>query len=132
MTDHDSGHRDLLEGSKQLFDASVDGIDAATAARLRAARLRALEPAGRASWAVPLRLWFPAAAAAAVLAVWLVPGQEYGTPVPERGFATVAATDLEILLAEEELEMLAEFEFYEWLDVEDGAAAGDEASDGIG
>ena len=132
MTNHDSEHRDLLADSKRLFDASVDGIDAATAGRLRAARRCALEPAGRSSWVAPLRLWLPTAAAAALLAVWLVPGQEYGTPTPERDFATVAATDLEILLAEEELEMLAEFEFYEWLDVEDGAAAGDEASDGIG
>jgi hypothetical protein len=122
----------LLEDAKRLFDASVEGIDAGTAGRLRAARQRATREAAPWAWAASPRLWLPAAAAAGLLAVLVLPGLQQAPPDNERGFGTVAATDLEILLGEEELEMLAELEFYEWLDLQDGGAGEDEIADGVG
>ena len=47
-------------------------------------------------------------------------------------FESMAAADLEILLGEEELEMLAELEFYEWLDLEAPEESGSEGVDGVG
>ena len=44
----------------------------------------------------------------------------------------MAAADLEILLGEEELEMLAELEFYEWLELEAPEESGNEGIDGVG
>jgi len=122
----------LLEDSKRLFDASVEGIDAATVGRLRAARQRAAAAAAAPrAWASSPRVWLPAAAAAGLLAVLVLPGLLQHEPAGQRGFGPVAATDLEILLGEEELEMLADFEFYEWLDLEDSGAE-DEIADGVG
>ena len=120
----------LLEGSKALFDSSVDTIDGATRARLRAARERALEElAPRARFGGP-RMWIPAVAAAALVALVTVPLLERsGT---DADFESLAATDLEILLGEEELEMLAELEFYEWLELEAQDESGSEGIDGVG
>lgn len=124
--------RDLLKNSKRLFDASVESVDAVTAGRLRAARQRAArEPAPRV-WALSPQVWLPAAVAAGVLAVLVLPGLERTELGGERSFGTVAATDLEILLGEEELEMLADFEFYEWLDFQAGGTFENEIADGIG
>lgn len=122
----------LLEDSKRLFDASVASVDAVTAGRLRAARQRATQEAAPRAWALRPRVWLPAAVAAGLMAVLVMPGLQPTAPEGERGFGTVAATDLEILLGEEELEMLAELEFYEWLDLQDGGAAENEIADGVG
>ena len=123
---------DFLEGSKALFDSSVDRIDGATRARLRAARERALEElAPRARFGGP-RLWIPAAAAAALVALVTLPLLEQSGTDADTGFETMAAADLEILLGEEELEMLAELEFYEWLELEAPDESGSEGVDGVG
>ncbi|NIW24028.1 MAG: hypothetical protein GWN29_05330 [Gammaproteobacteria bacterium] len=123
---------ELLERSKALFDGSVDGIDGATRGRLRSARERALEElAPRARFGGP-RLWIPAVAAAALVALVTLPLMERGGAGPDTGFETMAAADLEILLGEEELEMLAELEFYEWLELEAPAESGSEVVDGVG
>ncbi len=123
---------ELLEGSKALFDSSVDSLDAATRTRLRAARERALEElAPRARFGGP-RLWIPAVAAAGLVALVTLPVLERGGTVADTGFDTMAAADLEILLGEEELEMLAELEFYEWLDLEAQDESGSEGTDGVG
>lgn len=127
-----SAERDWLEASKTLFDDSVDNMDAATRSRLRVARERALEelrPRRRLGGA---RLWIPAAAAAALVALVTLPLTERGGTGAETGFETMAAADLEILLGEEELEMLAELEFYEWLELAAPDEAGSEGIDGVG
>lgn len=122
----------LLEGSKALFDGSVDSVDAATRTRLRAARERALEElVPRARFGGP-RLWIPAVAAAGLVALVTLPLLERGGTVANSGFDTMAAADLEILLGEEELEMLAELEFYEWLELEAQDESGSEGIDGVG
>ena len=122
----------LLEDSQALFERRVEEIDAATRTKLRAARERALEelaprPRFGSAW-----LWVPAAVAAALVALVILPTVERDATEVEAGFEALAAADLEILLGEEELEMLAELEFYEWLDLQDADEAGSESIDGVG
>ena len=123
---------DLLEQSRRLFDASVAGIDAAAAARLRAARQAALEKARSRAWLTAPRLWLPAAAAATLLVMLVVPQRELNAPAGAGNLPGLATLDLEILLGEEELEMLADFEFYEWLDLQGSGEVDGEADDGVG
>jgi len=122
----------LLEGSKALFDEGTERLDGVTRAKLRMARERALEElAPRARYSSP-RLWIPVAAAAALVALVTLPIIERSGTGTEAEFETMAAADLEILLGEEELEMLVELEFYEWLDLQDSGETGGESVDGVG
>jgi hypothetical protein len=122
----------LLENSKRLFDAGVDEVDIATRARLRAVRQRALREAASPAWVRAPRVWLPAAAAATLLVILAPRLVEHTDPELARNFGTVAVTDLEILLGEEELEMLADFEFYEWLDLQDVGSSESQIEDGVG
>ncbi|HSG66287.1 MAG TPA: hypothetical protein VLD39_14850 [Gammaproteobacteria bacterium] len=124
---------DGLDGrSKRLFDASVEEIDAATLARLRAARERALRELTGWAWLKAPRAWVPAAAAAALVVALAPQLVERGAPQPARDFGAVTATDLEILLSDEALEMLADLEFYEWLELENVLTPDRETEDGVG
>ena len=62
------------------------------------------------------------AAAAAVVAVVMLRG-----PLPDEGIAVPAATDFEILVGDDSLEMIEELEFYSWLDTVEA-----EAMDNVG
>ena len=103
----------LTGKAKELFDDSVERLDAATLSRLNQGRQRALEeletirPAGH--WA----RWAPAGglAAAAVVAVVVWQGVTLDSDAP----AANAATDFEILLDEDSVEMLEDLEFYSWI-----------------
>jgi hypothetical protein len=53
-------------------------------------------------------------------------------PVADGGFDVAAATDLEILLGEEELELIEELEFYAWLEEQAELTSGEIVEDGIG
>jgi hypothetical protein len=118
-TERDDG--ELAKRARHLFDQSVQALDAGTQSRLNRSRQRALEQAkGRGAHAAWLR-WTPVAvgavAAAAVVIVWR-PGES----VDE--LPRTSAPDLELLLAEEELEMLEDLDFYRWMALD---AAADEA-----
>lgn len=95
--------------AKQAFDQSVDGLDAATLSRLNRARQAALDELAQPNrrW----QQWMPASGLAAVvlLAVFAFRGPADLDPV------NTPATDLEILLSEENIEMLEDLEFYSWL-----------------
>ncbi|RPI14426.1 MAG: hypothetical protein EHM60_06705 [Lysobacterales bacterium] len=104
--------------ARELFDASVDGLDAATRARLAAARHAAVSEAGSrrgATW----RGWAPVAiavsAALVAVIVWRAPGD---APSGTTGPAGAPALDaLELVAAGEDLDLVAEdLEFYAWLD----------------
>ncbi len=109
----------LAQEAKTAFDRSVDGIDAATLSRLNRGRQRALASAGRSGGAW-LR-WMPAAgvATAVLLAVVMMRG-----PVNEEALVA-PASDLEILLSEESIEMFEELEFYSWLGSQELQGDGD-------
>lgn len=123
---------ELDEHSKRLFDASVDQIDPATAAKLRRARERALRELAPWAWLKSPRAWVPATATAALVVVLAPQLLDRGTAPPARDFGALAAMDLEILLGEGELEMLSDLEFYEWLELENLVVPEAEAEDGVG
>lgn len=126
MSDDDV-YREIERRTKRTFDASVTAVDAATLSQLTQARYRALDalPSRRRGWRMALAP--VGAAAAVVLAAWLVVWQVPPTP----GVVQDASlSDLEILLGEEDLEMLdEELEFYGWLEEQPEFANG---SDSVG
>ena len=102
--------------AKELFDESVQGLDAEAQSRLNRARHAALAHAGSGVSHSQWLRWAPATsvAAAAVVAVVVLTGRP---PIDE---LTPPATvsDFEILLDQESFEMLEELEFYSWIDLE--------------
>jgi hypothetical protein len=120
MSDEARDPRDeaLERRAHQVFEASVDGLDARTAAELaraRAAAVAALESRRRPAWrwAVPAA----AAASAALVAVLLVRApDEPAAPVAASG-DTGGIEALELLAAGEDLDLATEDpEFYAWLE----------------
>ncbi|MGB5339757.1 MAG: DUF3619 family protein [Gammaproteobacteria bacterium] len=109
----DDNDRQLITRLKRQLDVYEEDVDALTAARLQAARHRALA-------AVPAHnrsaYWLPAGAfatvAVMVLTVVLWRGDD-AVPVP-----VLAADDWEILVAGE-LQLIEELDFYDWLAEED-------------
>lgn len=103
--------------AKKLFDSSVERIDAATLSRLNQSRHRALEELRGARAQGQWLRWIPVTgvAAAAIVTVMVMRGPN-GVDVP---LQPATATDLEILLDEDSLEMLEELEFYSWLEAAD-------------
>lgn len=98
---------------KAALDERAYGIDGATLSRLRQARAHALaQPRGWRRW---LRSpgWIPAGALAGIAAVLLTVNILQGDPdavMPED------ATALEVIALGEDLELLEELDFYEWLE----------------
>jgi hypothetical protein len=115
----EQGDQRMAQEAKKVFDESVDGLDAATLSRLNRGRQAALSQAARRGkeW----RRWTPAAgvAAAVLLAVITLRGPG------EVDVITAPASDLEILLGEESIEMFEELEFYSWLETQELDGDGD-------
>ncbi len=121
----------FAEKAKELFDQSVQELDANTLSRLnrsRQAALAELEQGARPG--ISLGQWVPAAgvAAAAVLVVVMWNGEAPVDPVAPP--ATV--TDFELLLAEDSFEMLEDLEFYAWIELDADAEDGDDADANVG
>ncbi|MDH3428520.1 MAG: hypothetical protein OEM60_00340 [Gammaproteobacteria bacterium] len=113
----------IARQAKELFDDSVETLDAATLSRLNRGRHKALaelqKPAGIIKWGG----WLPATGvAAAVLVTVLV---VRGTADLDLMEETVTASDFEMLLEEDSLEMFEDLEFYALLDEVDLEANGD-------
>ena len=124
---------DFERSAKQAFDASVRGVDAATRARLVAARERALENARGArsslgwSWSLAPSGAFVAAAVVAVLLL-----AHHPRPV-EVGLQQLPGGDLELLLGNEDLAMLDDdIDFYSWLEDQPDFAPPAGNGDGVG
>ena len=111
--------------TKRVFDESVAGLDAATRSRLTQARYRALEEhRPKRSRALSFTLVPAGTLAATALLAWFM------LPQGPVDLQVTSVDDLEILLAEEDLEMLGEdLEFYGWLEEQPEFA---NADDGIG
>jgi hypothetical protein len=105
----------LVTRARELFDESVENIDAAARSRLTQARCAALAESGRHRFRAGS--WLPAGAlaAAAVLAVVFWSGPEASfRPLPV--FAAAPAEDLDLLAVGDDLDMLGEdAEFYAWV-----------------
>lgn len=106
--------REFTERARQALRQSERALDAATTARLHAARVQAValaqKPRGALSWVMPA-----GAVAAGLLVFALLP---QATPVAE----TNGAETLEILADELSQEFYQDLEFYEWLDAAGPAA----------
>ena len=104
----------LEERARQLFDESVDGLDAATLSRLNQARQKALEASTRRT--PPLVRWAPVGGLATAAAVALLLLQSPATVEPP---LDAGAVEFEILLSDDNFDMLEDLEFYEWIDLAD-------------
>lgn len=111
----------IAEQAKELFDDSVERLDAATLSRLNQGRHAALAELQRPAGSVQWGRWIPATAvaAAAVVTVMIVRGPQ----VDE--FEAVTASDFEMLLEEDSFEMFEDLEFYALLDAVAAEANGD-------
>lgn len=115
MSDEKDASR-FERNTKRVFDESVAALDAATRSRLTQARHRALEEleSPRRGWQWTLAPVGVGTLAAAALVVWFTIGQP---PPATEDLQGTSLTDLELLLAEEDLEMLdEELDFYGWLE----------------
>lgn len=112
------GEEQFATHAKSLFDDSVERLDAATLSKLNQRRQAALASVSGARRSYAWLRWMPAGglAAAAVVAVMMMQGPGV-TDIP--AMPDTAATDFEILLGDEHLEMIEELEFYSWIDLAD-------------
>jgi len=109
---NDPGKNEQVEDrAKTLFDDSVERLDAATLSRLNQGRHKALDELRRAD-TVRWGRWLPAAGVAAVAVVMIIVmrGPVVVTDDP------VTASDFEMLIEADNLEMFEDLEFYSLLD----------------
>jgi hypothetical protein len=114
----------LEERSRELFDSSVERLDARTRSRLNQARQRALDEIKKGS---TRRFWLAAplgglAAAALVALVLIRGGGETAVPQLENG--GLLLDDFDIVADDDSFEMIRDVEFYSWLPTE-AAGGGD-------
>jgi hypothetical protein len=130
---NEKGDERFERGAGQLLRRSADELDAATLSRLNRARQSALaefdRQRRRPAWLVPG--WQPALGVAAVamlaVALWVgrAPGPATPLPaVPVEAARAVQAVDLEVILADENLELIEDLEFYDWLETDLAAEGG--------
>ena len=130
--DNEHGERTSLERkSEALFRDSVANTDGATRSRLNQARQRAMAELEHPSkhWQ---RRWLPVSAAAAavvLLTVMLVRLPDNGSRLES---AMASATDLEILLDADDLELIEDLDFYAWLDEQPELRDGTDEENGVG
>jgi len=106
--------KQLAEQAKALFDDSVERLDAATLSRLNQGRQQALQELRDTGSGGEWARWVPAGGIAAAAVVAVVVWQ--GVPVEHSAPAAGTATDFEIMLSEDSLDMLEDLEFYSWMD----------------
>jgi hypothetical protein len=116
--------------AREIFDASVDSLDARTRARLAAARREAVDAATRHERQV-WRTWAPvaAAASAALVAVLLWRAPTPQVPAAADAIAMDAPLDpVELLANGEDVDLVEnDLAFYDWVDetqLDPGASAG--------
>lgn len=104
--------QDVTKELKDLLDRSAERLEPHVEARLRAIRRNALMPAEPVQRWVPFRRWattgsFAAIAAVIGLSVWLTTDRD---SLPMR-----AEDDVDIVAAQEPIEVYEDLEFYRWL-----------------
>jgi anti-sigma-K factor RskA len=127
MDEQDDRLEQTRRRAREVFDASVESLDAETRSRLSRARREAVEAANRArssSW----RTWVPAAAVAATVivavAIWRTP-ERAESPVAVAASGDSALDTVDMLADVEALDLVEnDIAFYEWLEVAGLDAAG--------
>ena len=127
MEEHDDRLEQTTRRAREVFDASVESLDAGTRARLSRARFEAVEAASRAR-ATSWRTWVPAAAVAATVivavAIWRMP-ESAESPVAVAAPGDTALDAVEMLADGEALDLVEnDLAFYDWLEVTGLDAAG--------
>jgi hypothetical protein len=112
--------KQIEDRAKTLFDDSVERLDAATLSRLNQGRHKALDELRRAENTVSWGRWLPVAGVAAVAVVTIIVMRG---PVDVAGDA-VTASDFEMLIEADSLEMFEDLEFYSLLDEVDSETNG--------
>ena len=128
MTSHDEDRTTTERRARELFDASVESLDARSRSRLAAARRAAVDAVrrpGRPAW----NRWAPATALAsaaivAVLLLWRAPGP--GSSVTaDSAQPETPLEPVELLAAGEDLDLVEnDLAFYDWLDATEFDVAG--------
>ena len=110
--------KQFVENAQELFADSVERLDAATLSKLNRGRQAAIAEISTTASHYRWLRWMPATglAAAAIVAVVMLQGPAT-VDLPDG--TESAATDFEILLGDDSLEMIEELEFYSWIDVAD-------------
>lgn len=112
----------IEERSRELFESSVERLDARTRSRLNQARQRALNELKKGS---TRRYWLGiplgGLAAAALVAMVLMSGREPVAPQSENGSSML--DDFDIVADTDSFEMIQDVEFYSWL-ADDGNNSG--------
>lgn len=110
----------LEERSRELFDNSVERLDAQTRSRLNQARQRALAEINKGS---TRRYWLGAPlgglAAAALVALILI---RTGGESPNAENSNVLLDDFDIVADADNFELIQDVEFYSWLADQDNGA----------
>ena len=129
----ENDHEKFERRTRELFDEEVAGLDAATRSKLNQARQRALAELDRPAFSL-VRVPLPQAAVAAI-AVAAVSSFLFlrgGVSPVEPAVDFASASDIEILLAEDDMEFLEELEFYAWLEEQPEFAELEGESEGAG
>lgn len=108
--------RELRSQWRPVLDNDVATLDADIAARLDAARVRALQAQAKPRWGKPVLWLAPAVAAMLAVVLWLPRDMNRDAALPQS-----IAPQLELSDAEpwhEDTDLLDELEFYTWLEME--------------
>ena len=100
----------------EALDASVDRIDAETCQKINVARRRALEQNKRKSFFAPTWNKTVLAAALSIFVAVLVVKTQFQAPIEEENIEA-----MELMAAQDTLDLYEELEFYTWLAEEDVA-----------
>lgn len=118
--DDPTANREFEARTKQVFDASIEQMDARTRSRLTQARHAAVAQLeirnGARTRYWTRRYWMPAAGlvvATVFVIVVMMPRMAAREPAAT---ATLADDDMPLLLDSDNVEMLEDMEFYAWLD----------------
>jgi len=102
-----SDDKPFVDKVRQTLDQHADAVDEVTAARLAAIRRNALDARPRRTHWLPAAAW--SAVAASVLTVALLLNQDADLPGMDLDV-------LELVAQSEDLELIEELDFYDWLD----------------
>lgn len=117
--DIDDADERFIAQAKAHFEESARDLDGATQSRLNQARQTALAEIATGTFG-RWNQWVPVAgiATAAVFAIVLW----RGSPPMDEFAPPATATDFELLLNQDDFEMLEDFEFYSWIEIDDAGA----------
>jgi len=114
----DSSDQQLMQRSRQALDRTIEEMDAATLSRLNRIRHEALSQANNTTHRGWLMAGALATACVLVIATGLALRGPTTTPEPIEVAVESPLDDLDLLSSNEDLEMLADLEFYAWLETE--------------